>query len=232
MFVFSCLYLNHSLLSCNLFGDYIHERSDNVVKIISILSISVLISYFMLFKKCLFEQRNSCYSVHSFPFLVLKQQVIKHVSVNAGLLLWKHFEERVCILFLQSVLNLAGKEAISELLWHKKWTLVKKEKLKRAGPFLSVWEEIYLQDAAHPLEAVLLRGVGSLLGHHHDPLVPQHRHREHRYPAGTEGRNITQHSWEPAVTFTFSSSSCLYFNALQLLLTTGSYTWPTNWATC
>ena len=43
---------------------------------------------------------------------------------------------------------------------------------------------IYLQHAAHPLEAVLLRGVGSLLGHHHDPLVPQHRHGEHGYPAG------------------------------------------------
>lgn len=44
----------------------------------------------------------------------------------------------------------------------------------------------YLQHAAHPLEAVLLRGVGPLLGHHHDPLVPQHRHGEDRYPAGTE----------------------------------------------
>lgn len=41
-----------------------------------------------------------------------------------------------------------------------------------------------LQYTAHPLEAVFLCGVGSLLGHHHDPLVPQHRHREHGYPAG------------------------------------------------
>lgn len=49
-----------------------------------------------------------------------------------------------------------------------------------------LFEVIYLQHAAHPLEAVLLGGVGPLLGHHHDPLVPQHRHREHRYPAGVQ----------------------------------------------
>lgn len=42
----------------------------------------------------------------------------------------------------------------------------------------------YLQHTAHPLEAVFLRGVRSLLGHHHDPLVPQHCHRKHGYPAG------------------------------------------------
>lgn len=47
----------------------------------------------------------------------------------------------------------------------------------------------YLQHPAHPLEAVLLRGVGPLLGHHHDALVSQHRHGEHGDPAETENRN-------------------------------------------
>lgn len=41
----------------------------------------------------------------------------------------------------------------------------------------------YLQDATHPLEAVFLGGVRPLLGHHHDPLVPQDGHGEHGYPA-------------------------------------------------
>lgn len=43
-----------------------------------------------------------------------------------------------------------------------------------------------LQHAAHPLEAVLLCGVGPLLCHDHNPLVVQHSHREHGYPAGTQ----------------------------------------------
>lgn len=41
---------------------------------------------------------------------------------------------------------------------------------------------LHLQDAAHPLEAVFLGGVGPLLRHHHDPLVAQHRHRKHSDP--------------------------------------------------
>lgn len=40
----------------------------------------------------------------------------------------------------------------------------------------------HLQDAAHPLEAVFLRGVRPLLGHDNDPLVVQHGHRKHGYP--------------------------------------------------
>lgn len=40
----------------------------------------------------------------------------------------------------------------------------------------------YLQDAAHPLEAVFLRGVRPLLCHDNDPLVVQHGHRKHSYP--------------------------------------------------
>ena len=36
-----------------------------------------------------------------------------------------------------------------------------------------------LQDAGHPLEALLLRAVWPLLGHHAYPLVPQHPDREH-----------------------------------------------------
>ena len=37
-----------------------------------------------------------------------------------------------------------------------------------------------LQDAGHPLEALFLRTVGPLLGHHAYPLVPQHADGEHR----------------------------------------------------
>lgn len=40
----------------------------------------------------------------------------------------------------------------------------------------------YLQYSAHPLETVLLRGVGPLLGHHHDPFIVEHGDGEHGYP--------------------------------------------------
>lgn len=40
----------------------------------------------------------------------------------------------------------------------------------------------HLQDAAHPLEAVFLRGIRPLLCHDNDPLVMQHTHRKHGYP--------------------------------------------------
>lgn len=37
-------------------------------------------------------------------------------------------------------------------------------------------EKGYLEHPAHPLEAVLLRGVGPLLSHDHYPLVMQNGH--------------------------------------------------------
>lgn len=46
----------------------------------------------------------------------------------------------------------------------------------------------YLQNSAHPLEAVFLGGVGPLLRHDHDPLIVKHGDGEHRYPeAQTHG---------------------------------------------
>lgn len=46
------------------------------------------------------------------------------------------------------------------------------------------WGKGYLEHAAHPLEAVLLCGVWSLLSHNHDPLVMQDGDREHGYSVG------------------------------------------------
>lgn len=46
------------------------------------------------------------------------------------------------------------------------------------------WVCAHLQHSAHPLETVLLGGVGPLLGHQDDPVVIQHRHGEHRDPGG------------------------------------------------
>lgn len=43
--------------------------------------------------------------------------------------------------------------------------------------------KVHLQNSAHPLKAVLLSGVRSLLCHDHDPLIVQHRDGEHGYPA-------------------------------------------------
>ena len=52
-----------------------------------------------------------------------------------------------------------------------------------------VW--VYLENTAHPLEAVLLRGIRPLLCHHHNPLIMEHRHREHRYPGTQQNTGIT-----------------------------------------
>ncbi len=41
---------------------------------------------------------------------------------------------------------------------------------------------VYLQNSAHPLEAVFLGGVGPLLCHDHDPLIVKHSDGEHCYP--------------------------------------------------
>lgn len=46
---------------------------------------------------------------------------------------------------------------------------------------------VYLQNSAHPLKAVFLSGVWSLLSHDHDPLIVQHRDGKHGYPAGNRG---------------------------------------------
>jgi hypothetical protein len=40
-------------------------------------------------------------------------------------------------------------------------------------------EYAYLQDTAHPLEAVFLRGIRSLFCNHHDSLIIKYRHRKH-----------------------------------------------------
>lgn len=88
-----------------------------------------------------------------------------------------------------SFLNPAGKEVTQVV------NLGKSAHFKRTGDGhnnrnTTGEQVIYLQHAAHPLEAILLGGVGPLLSHHHDPLVPQHCYREHRYPAGTRRKNI------------------------------------------
>lgn len=49
---------------------------------------------------------------------------------------------------------------------------------------------VYLQHAAHPLEAVLLGGVGPLLRHDDDPLIMKHRDGEHRYPETQSNRLV------------------------------------------
>lgn len=51
--------------------------------------------------------------------------------------------------------------------------------------------EHYLEHPAHPLEAVLLRGVRPLLGHNHYPLVVQDGHGEHSYSVGTDGSVVS-----------------------------------------
>lgn len=63
----------------------------------------------------------------------------------------------------------------------------------REGPWPG---KSYLKHPAHPLEAVLLRGVRPLLGHDHYPLVMQDGHREHGYPVGTGGNAHGEHKRE------------------------------------
>lgn len=62
---------------------------------------------------------------------------------------------------------------------------------KKRKMLIEYWHEatlkvyvIYLQYSTHPLEAVLLTGVGPLLCHNHDPLIIKHRHWEHSDPGG------------------------------------------------
>lgn len=55
------------------------------------------------------------------------------------------------------------------------------------------WAQAHLQHTAHPLEAVLLRGIRPLLRHQHDPVVMEHRHGEHCDPGGGEEAMTTQH---------------------------------------
>ncbi len=43
-----------------------------------------------------------------------------------------------------------------------------------------------LQDATHPLEALLFGAVGTLLGYHADPLVTEDPDREDCYPAAVD----------------------------------------------
>ena len=66
--------------------------------------------------------------------------------------------------------------------------------LHTPGP-AELWAHTHLQHAAHPLEAVLLRGVRPLLRHQHDPVIMEHCHGEHGDPGGGREAMTTRHDW-------------------------------------
>lgn len=82
--------------------------------------------------------------------------------------------------------------------------------------------ETNLQDATHPLEAVFLGGIWPLLSHHHDPLISQHGHRKHGYPAATNTRKhlqTTQRRFHPIVPGKNWLKQHLYTSPVRKMLT-------------
>lgn len=67
----------------------------------------------------------------------------------------------------------------------------------------------HLKDTAHPLEAVFLRGVWSLLCHNNNPLIMKHRHRKHSYP----GTHIIKHCYRWSTRF--SDKTVCRYDSLQ-----------------
>lgn len=73
----------------------------------------------------------------------------------------------------------------------------------------------YLKDTTHPLEAVFLRGVRSLLCHNDNPLIMQHWHRKHSYP-GTHNVKQQLHLVDTVWIFFWRSGRVQIRHTLQI----------------
>lgn len=105
-------------------------------------------------------------------------------------------EFRMNAKWTQFIIKCPNEERLLECCWVIETFICFIRRVNRPDPhhkkrkmLIEYWNEatlkvyvIYLQYSTHPLEAVLLTGVGPLLCHNHDPLIIKHRHWEHSDP--------------------------------------------------